>query len=489
MSCKFIVGLVVMLAGLGFAAVAAWAFVCRPACDGATIAVVAICLLGGGAKLAFGSDPFPGLKLPGGIVLDTASDGDAQKFQRRALPEETKRNREAFARDNPPPAHDAPAFNAMADAPDLAAMPAADCMTPMYLLDKNFRILDWNEAFSLAFDNTMEGRRGQGALEWVYFLDNFRDVLEHGRTTFSDPDNLPAFDKEEVRYTSLNYKNITATKRAYRFPDDDGNYAGWVVLLDLKFADSGQAERYSLDLAQKLGKTLLWSRYAVCYDQVLLSSGSYDELLRRMLGEDGGLPPIPDRARVLDLGAGTGNATIRLARGGRIVVALENNRTMLHLLRAKCQMHGVPLRRNDAGPGVIVIKQDANSLFGLSDDYFDCVVANNVLYSLDSPEDCLKEVHRVLRHGGEIRLSGPAKGFSLDKVFRRIKAELIGSGKFNDFKYHYEQARSINFLLEPALRKWADRDAKELLAQARLEVTGGEPYYGGHGRIVCARKT
>jgi hypothetical protein len=53
---------------------------------------------------------------------------------------------------------------------------------------------------------------------------------------------------------------------------------------------------------------------------------------------------------------------------------------MLSMLRDKC----APFLREDAqGPGVIAIKQDISSLYGLDDGFFDYVVLNNVLYSLE----------------------------------------------------------------------------------------------------------
>jgi SAM-dependent methyltransferase len=67
---------------------------------------------------------------------------------------------------------------------------------------------------------------------------------------------------------------------------------------------------------------------------------------------------------VLDLGAGTGNATSLLAEreAHRLVVAIDNNPVMLSMLRDKC----APFLREDAqGPGVIAIKQDISSLYGL----------------------------------------------------------------------------------------------------------------------------
>ena len=411
----------------------------------------------------------------------------AEEAPAKVLSPETEARRKRYVEENPPPAADAPAFNALTDAPDLAAVPGADSMVPMYMLDRNFRILDWNEAFSLAFNNTMEGRRGQGAIEWVYFLDNFQEVLDHGIEVFSDPANLPLMDKEELKYTNVRYGELTATKRAYQFPDDTGACAGWLVILDVKFRDPREEERYRSDLTRTLWRTLLWTEYSLSYDQVLTNSSMYQRLVTRILGEDGKLEKIPDNARVLDLGAGTGNIASRLARDGKTVFALDNNRTMLNILRGKCRE--APLRRDDAGPGVIAIKQDINSLFGLPSQYFDVAIANHVLYSLRDPIPCLKDVARVLKPNGEVRISGPSKGFSLRKVFRSIKSDLVSSGKFSQLERHYEQARRINNFLEGDLRGWSERNLEELLREARFPVvTHDVPYYRGNGRIICACK-
>jgi hypothetical protein len=57
------------------------------------------------------------------------------------------------------PGEDAPRFSAISPTTteDLLVRPSAYPMTPMYLLDNAFRILDWNEAFTVAFDRSMEG--------------------------------------------------------------------------------------------------------------------------------------------------------------------------------------------------------------------------------------------------------------------------------------------------------------------------------------------
>ena len=66
------------------------------------------------------------------------------------------------------------------------------------------RILDWNEAFGLVFDRTMDGRTGQSVLEWTYFLDNYKDVVDHA-SHFTDPANLPDVDDEPIAFTGARY--------------------------------------------------------------------------------------------------------------------------------------------------------------------------------------------------------------------------------------------------------------------------------------------
>lgn len=405
----------------------------------------------------------------------------------KTLDPEQRAAREAYAEQNPPPAVNAPAFNALTDAPDLAAVPAGDPMVPMYILDANYRILDWNDAFSLAFDRTMEGRRGQSAIEWIYFLDNFKEVLDHGIQVFSNPDNLPRCDVEELKYSSLRYGKLSATKRAYQIPDANGSGSSWLILLDLKFAEPQNERQFHFDLIRTLSRSLMWSDYALSYDQVLTHTRLYQDLIKLMTGVSGPLAPIPQRSRVLDLGAGTGNIARLLASDGRTVFAIENNRTMLNVLRKKC--HDAPLRRDDGGPGVIALKQDINSLFGLPNNYFDCVIANNVLYSLADPLPCLQEVRRVVKAGGEIRISGPRRGFRIPHLFDRIERDLVQRGEFDELKQHFENARRINLFLEPELRRWSERDHVALFEEADLSMESPTiPFYQGNGEIIVARR-
>jgi ubiquinone/menaquinone biosynthesis C-methylase UbiE len=400
------------------------------------------------------------------------------------------------------PDQGAPEFNAITatalSADDLAVRPSGYIYTPMYLLDSAYRIIDWNEAFTLAFDKTMEGRKGRSVLEWTYFLDNYEDVLEHGVKAFGDPDNLPRIDVEPIDYTSIRYGKLSATKRAYQIPNDDGTCMAWLVTLGLKFADSEQALAFHRDLIGLLAMNLMWSEYAMSYDRVLNSTRVYPQLLEKLIGRQPGdtmvarlgVRPIPDDARILDLGAGTGNLALKLITGGRnrLIFAAENNRTMLAFLRLKCRDF---LRDDEEGGGIIARKQDITSLFGLDDNYFDFAILNNVLYSVQDALACLKEAWRVLKPGGELRLSGPRKDTKLPILFDQILRELKDSNTYLELEPDYQRVLRINELkLGPMLHRWSTKEVEALLLEAGFSriVHSTEDVYAGQSMLVCAVK-
>ncbi len=415
------------------------------------------------------------------------------EIAQRVLPKEEVDRKRSYAETKHVPGGQFRDFNMLrdlGDRPNLDIMPHSNPMVPMYLLDKHFKVLDWNDAFSLAFDRTMEGRRNMNALEWVYFLENFQEVVDHGERVFSGEGPFPAIDVEILKYKSIRYKMINAKKRAYQIPDDDGRYAGWLVILELSFEDDQAAYQYQSDLIEVLRKNLIWTEYAFSYDAVLNNSIVYPKLIETMLGESGGLVPIGAKARVLDLGAGTGNLTERLAEPSqeRVVFAIENNRAMLDRLRYRCRDY---LRDDDRGPGVLAVKQDIVHLYGLNDNYFDVAIMNNTLYTLDDPLKCLKESRRVLKPGGEIRISGPKRDTNLDTLFRRIRRELTSSRKLESLSEDLAHVEYINkFMLGPMLYRWSLAEVKEMVLEAGFSsiVFETERAYAGQAMIVAARK-
>ncbi len=434
------------------------------------------------------------ISLPGGGSIRTPGRAAPEEFKPRELEPAVRQARERKVKEQgfEPPGSDAPPFSVVGYQSELDVLPAADPFVPMYVLDASFRILDWNSAFALSFDRTMEGRRGESVMEWIYFLDNFAEVLEHTKKAFPAGAPLPILDIEPIVYTSQHFGRIKATKRAYQIPGDDVSCVGWLVLLEIEFESSEREQEFFLELTEHLSDDMLWSEYGMYYDQVLSNTKVYPKLLSDVIGASGdfGVPPVGRGAKVCDLGAGTGNVTRQLLEEDptRFVVAIDNNRIMLSALRAKCRQY---LRNDDLGPGVIPVKQDVCLLRGIPDGYFDSIIMNNVLYSVANPELALREANRVLRKGGDLRISGPKKNTSIQRLMKRIQRELRRSGKWESLRAAYEHVDDINrHRLAGRLYRWEVGDVENMIREAGLSeiITKTDRAYGGQGMIVCARK-
>jgi ubiquinone/menaquinone biosynthesis C-methylase UbiE len=431
-----------------------------------------------------------------GLDLDLGrAEKAAEAIAPRVLDVATVAKKEAIAKElqkeHPLPGEGAPQFSAISPEgmDDLLVRPSAYPTTPMYLLDNAFRIIDWNDAFTIAFDRTMEGRKGKSVLEWTYFLDNYEMVLAHGVEKFSSANKVPLIDVEKIEYTSQRYGKIEAVKRAYQIPDDREACLGWLVTLDLKFVDPLKQAHFDQDLIRQLGWDLMWSEYALSYDRILNNTKVYPELLDRLIGGYENVRRIPEEAVILDLGAGTGNLSKKLIAAGRdrVIFAAENNRMMLKLLRSKCERF---LRKDPDGGGVIAFKQDITSLYGLDDAYFDFVLLNNVLYAVQDADACLAEAYRVLKPGGELRLSGPRKDSNLDVLFACIEKELKEAGKFEELEADFRHVQSINKQrLSSMLYRWTTDEVEELLGKAGFKVFYvSKDAYAGQSMLICAAK-
>ena len=391
------------------------------------------------------------------------------------------------------PAPDAPKYSVYDETlgEALRFAPSGLAMTPAYLLDRAYRILDWNEAFGLVFDRTMDGRTGQSVLEWTYFLDNYKDIVDHA-SRFTDAQNLPDVDVEPIEFTSTRYGRVHGTKRAYRMPADNGTTAAWLITIEPQFDRPESGLRFKQDLITLMNLDVMWSEYALSYDHVLLNTSIYTHLIQTMIGDraDGPLAAIAPGARILDLGAGTGNVTQALASKGRgyHIIAIDANRTMLECLKAKCNVY---LTTSPEKPGVFALRQNLVSLFGIPDGSIDCAIMNNVLYAIPDYQPVLQEIRRVLKPGGELRISGPHTGSDVEILFRDIRRDLEASGQFEAVKLAYERVYAINKLrLAPMLGRWTTAELAKTLQEAGFGqiVHASESVYNGQSMLICARK-
>lgn len=127
----------------------------------------------------------------------------------------------------------------------------------------------------------------------------------------------------------------------------------------------------------------------------------------------------------LDVGCGTGNYTIELAKRGLKATGIDSSEEMLAWAEEKARRKGLEItfQRGDA----------MNLPFPESS--FEMVISNGLLCFLKEPEKALIEMHRVLKPGGRLVI-GTLNRWSPWALFRRVK------GMFKETIYN--QARFIS---------------------------------------------
>lgn len=90
--------------------------------------------------------------------------------------------------------------------------------------------------------------------------------------------------------------------------------------------------------------------------------------------------------RVLDVGAGTGRLSVKMANAGAQVTALDVSQEMLKKFHVPCSMFNI-------------VVGDAERL-SFEDEFFDVVIATFLIVHLKDPSRFFDEAYRVLKSGG-----------------------------------------------------------------------------------------
>jgi SAM-dependent methyltransferase len=117
--------------------------------------------------------------------------------------------------------------------------------------------------------------------------------------------------------------------------------------------------------------------------------------VRREILDDklGRLALDPARARILDVGCGTGGASLVLSRHGQ-AIALDRSPESFRIARDRPYTHRVVASAGAALP--------------FADDSFDVVCALDILEHLDDDAAAARELHRVCKRGGALVAFVPA---------------------------------------------------------------------------------
>jgi len=164
--------------------------------------------------------------------------------------------------------------------------------------------------------------------------------------------------------------------------------------------------------------------------------------------------------RVLDIGTGTGQLAVYLARAGFEVTGVDIAENMVAQAAryAAAQHLDIRFRTGDAEH----LDFDNNS--------FDAVVSRNLLWTLPHPEDALKEWRRVLAPNGVLVLSD---GFWMNTTWRRVHHlvvklanGLLKKGTFISLRFFYAYANLQKHL--PFYEGISYENAHSLMQAARF---------------------
>jgi len=189
--------------------------------------------------------------------------------------------------------------------------------------------------------------------------------------------------------------------------------------------------------------------------------------------------------RVLDLGCGTGDLTIniaRLAEKGVEVTGVDFSQPMLELAEKKAVEAGV-------GEKVKLVYGEATNL-PFPDGYFDCVgisfAFRNLTYKNSARESHLSEVLRVLRQNGRyviVESSQPENRTirALFKLFLRAFVAPVGSLISNNRGAYKYLAESVSHFYSPP-------EVKQMLLTAGFSDVSYRPLVFGTAGIHIATK-
>src|SRR3989344_5178769 len=140
--------------------------------------------------------------------------------------------------------------------------------------------------------------------------------------------------------------------------------------------------------------------------------------------------------RCLEVGAGTGTISQVLLAKGHKVVATDISPGMVEEMKKK---------------GINAVVCDAERLPFL-DASFDTVLASEMIYYLDHPEQFLKETHRVLKPGGVLLLSSANNRVA--RFYDWLRAVLrpfgVGGTYFDDPVHTFYSEKELHRLVEQA---------------------------------------
>jgi len=169
------------------------------------------------------------------------------------------------------------------------------------------------------------------------------------------------------------------------------------------------------------------------------------------------LPRNASKRRALDVGGGTGFASVQLARMNFEVVLLDNSEEMLGIAQQQAEAGGVAAH-------ISFRHADASRLAELfAGDSFDVVVCHNLLEYVEEPARTVRDIARVLRNDALVSVLVRSRA---GEVLRAA----IKSGDWALATANLSAETVVDSLFGEPVRVFAPADVHDMLARTGLEV-------------------
>jgi len=169
------------------------------------------------------------------------------------------------------------------------------------------------------------------------------------------------------------------------------------------------------------------------------------------------LPGNASKRRALDVGGGTGSASVKLAEMGFEVVLLDSSNEMLGIARQQAHAGGVAAR-------ISFRHVDAGQLAELfAGDSFDVVVCHNLLEYVEEPARTVRDIARLLCNGALVSVLVRSRA---GEVLRAA----IKSADWALATANLSAETVVDSLFGEPVRVFAATDVHEMLARTGLEV-------------------
>jgi ubiquinone/menaquinone biosynthesis C-methylase UbiE len=223
----------------------------------------------------------------------------------------------------------------------------------------------------------------------------------------------------------------------------------------------------------------IWDEFAMYYDAFLLKTKIYQSLATKMVESVSGCN------KILDAGCGTGSIAIELAKQGKEVYGIDDNEAMLARAFDKVEeqfKEKIHLRLGDV----------CNLQY--SDEFFDGVVSNNVIFYVGDPNKMLQELYRALAKKGILAISGPVRGVNYEKLIEFTIEDWKRQGVYNA-----ESKRCLQGFIDVSMKLKGSGGIKNSYRATQLEelltktgfsriIESSEDFYLGELYFVTAEK-